>query len=895
LPVSRDPQDGSGHLAHPLDPSLDSEDESGRSLFSRRAFVLTAGAITGAAVLGRGARAGAAGLPDMIVTALVLPSVIAGNQRVDFGATVKNQGTVATPAGVILGVSFYIDGTEVTWSDWYTSSLAPGDSITLHANGGPLNTGTWTATPGSHTLKAVVNRIFRFPESNTTNNTLSGTFDVAAATLGAPVLPAKPVPTDLPTRDTNSGWTGADEPGDYAFITSAKYMNVFAPGQKIVLDSSASATNWMCQDVWGHTSTGTMSGTSFSPTPPVGTTFPCGWYEVRLSRSGTNNGDNWGSHMADGSFLVMNDNVASLPGPSQFPNSDPGNAASYENATYPLSAACGNIGQRLDIGDAADPTSGVADPQYGDNIGSCADYCAYDANWFAKYGTANRPHMNFVEFPNGTSSSAQLAGVTATTKALAAYNLAFEGPSNEPQGNSAATVAQQTVAFAAAVRAGNPKAKVIGPGPVSFNGSETAWITQYLTALPKGTLDGFSVHGYNTVNGDLVLADDCFTALTTALANTGYSDLPLWMTEGAGEFVNNYAAVSWRNSAHWYAMRMLTYEVYGIPLERQCQFYMTSHGFSYPTYVRIGTDRSVAPVWSVWRGFIERVSNAPKPTRLKMPGAAANLFFGSIYNSSSDKVVVLMTAGQPSGSIELAIGAGLAFTVYDWAGNQVRSGTGDASGHVTVQVSDLPTYVVCPLGGPTVTVVDANNGLGALATNVALTATAHSSSTTGTVSRINNGQLEDGLYFGSGNPIGPVPYADTVAPTTWFALTWSEPLTVSRVLIFGPPGWQSENATTSFTLSTWNGTAWVVQHTYTSTNAHSQINMNGHWQSFTETFWDGQHNFDVVLPSSVVTSAVLLTVTQTSYGSDPDNAMGSPNSGAGPAACVREIEVYEAY
>jgi hypothetical protein len=879
---------------HPSDAGEPSDANLvGKSPYSRRKFLASAGAVTGVAILGTSVHANASSLPDMVVTNVIYPSSIANNAKVQFGATVTNQGSAATPAGVILGVSFFVDGAEVTWSDWYTSSLAPGQSFNLYANWGPTQTQSWTATAGTHTVEAYVNRTFRFPESNQSNNSLNSTFTVGSATLGAPVLPAVPRPTGLPGRIAWGSWSGDDQPSNYAFITSSQWMNVFPVGASVVLDvSTSAATNWICLDVWGNTSSGTVSGSSFTPTPPVGGSFPCGWYEVRLSSNGTNNGDSWGSHMGDGSFMVMNDNVSSLPGPSQFPNSDSSNANSYDNPLFPLSAGCSNIGQRMNIGDAANPTTGSTDISYGDTIAACANYCAYDANWFEKYGTANRPHMNFVAFPNGTSTAAQLAGVTQTTKALAAYNLAFEGPSNEPQATAPATVAAQMVAFAKAVRAGNPNAKVIGPGPVSFNGSETGWITAFLTALPKGTLDGLSLHGYNTVNGDMVLADDSFNALLGAMAATGYSGLPLWMTEGAGEFVTNFGAISWRNSAHWYAMRMLTYEVHGLPLQRQCQFYMTAHGFAaFPSYIRIGADRSVAPVWSMWRGFIERVSNAPKPTRLAMPVAAGSLFFGSVYSSSTNTVVVLMTAGQPSGYIEIAIGAGTAFTIYDWAGNTVQSGSADSAGHVTVNVSDLPTYVVCPVA-TTVSVADANNGLGGFNINLALAATAHSSSTTGSVSRINNGLMEDGLYFGSGNDIGLAPYADTVGPTTWFALTWSQPQTVSRIVLYGTPGWQSENAAVAFTLSTWNGTTWAVQHTYTSATAFSTVNMNGHWEAFAETFWDGQHNFDIALPSSIVTNGVLMTVSATSYGSDPDNAMGSPNSGSGPAAGLREIEVY---
>ena len=51
---------------------------------------------------------------DLVVTATsVSPAGVAPSQPAKFSATVKNQGTVATPAGVIIGVAFAVDGTTV--------------------------------------------------------------------------------------------------------------------------------------------------------------------------------------------------------------------------------------------------------------------------------------------------------------------------------------------------------------------------------------------------------------------------------------------------------------------------------------------------------------------------------------------------------------------------------------------------------------------------------------------------------------------------------------------------------------------------------------------------------------------------------------------------------------
>ena len=95
-----------------------------------------------------------------------------------FSAVVKNQGAGPTPAGVIVGVGFSVDGTEVTWSDTDTTSLASGATVSLTANSGPYNVNTWTAISGTHRVGAYVDDVNRISESNENNNQLTASLTV---------------------------------------------------------------------------------------------------------------------------------------------------------------------------------------------------------------------------------------------------------------------------------------------------------------------------------------------------------------------------------------------------------------------------------------------------------------------------------------------------------------------------------------------------------------------------------------------------------------------------------------------------------------------------------------------------------------------------------------------
>jgi Domain of unknown function (DUF1929)/CARDB len=120
-------------------------------------------------------------LPDVIVTSLSYDTTTGL-----FTSVVKNQGIAATPAGVVVGVSYSVDGVQQTWGI-VNGPLAAGASVTIGTNGG-----AYAIPSGTHTITAVADDVNRFAESNKTNNTLSQTITVS----GAPSLPDL-IPTSL--------------------------------------------------------------------------------------------------------------------------------------------------------------------------------------------------------------------------------------------------------------------------------------------------------------------------------------------------------------------------------------------------------------------------------------------------------------------------------------------------------------------------------------------------------------------------------------------------------------------------------------------------------------------------------------------------------------------------
>ena len=143
------------------------------------------------------------GTPDLVATDISWsPAQPVAGDAVRFSVTLKNQGTGSTPAGVIHGVSFQLDGwTCVGWTDTHTASLAPGESVTLTANSGPGGSATWTATAGTHTVMAWVDDANRIAESDEANTGYTETIIVNPKPTPTPTPTSTPLPNRAPVLD----------------------------------------------------------------------------------------------------------------------------------------------------------------------------------------------------------------------------------------------------------------------------------------------------------------------------------------------------------------------------------------------------------------------------------------------------------------------------------------------------------------------------------------------------------------------------------------------------------------------------------------------------------------------------------------------------------------------
>jgi fibronectin type 3 domain-containing protein len=131
------------------------------------------------------------GLPDLVVSSLTWsPANPNAGDHVVFTVVVTNQGTGPTPAGTVLGLGFDLDGSAAAsvWEDTYTSSLAPGASVTLTATGGSAGVNYWIAVAGSHSVTAWVDDVNRIAESNENNNKLTQMIPVGNSSPLTPVV-----------------------------------------------------------------------------------------------------------------------------------------------------------------------------------------------------------------------------------------------------------------------------------------------------------------------------------------------------------------------------------------------------------------------------------------------------------------------------------------------------------------------------------------------------------------------------------------------------------------------------------------------------------------------------------------------------------------------------------
>lgn len=532
--------------------------------------------------------------------------------------------------------------------------------------------------------------------------------------------------------------------------------------------------------------------------------------------------------------------------------------------------------------------------------------------WRTVVNAINSNSTRLYAWSNSLDTSAQTVGpvqiiTTRFTKVMNAVQTlyphgytVFGGPWNEPNGSEGGFVAVQARAFKAAVKLGNPNALVQGPNSESFNSLILPWLDYHFSQLPNGFYDVIGVHGYNTTDGDIALADKMLTAFRTMLANHGYSNTPVWMTEG-GFTMNSYGPVHWRRGAHWMAVWYLLYEAYGIPRDQIAYYYPMQFGYwGFPFFTSANKYKVFlpGPANMFMRGFYERTWNSTFLSRLTFSGTAADMFFGGIWQESGvSKTVILMNTGMPSGQVTLAVSGTTNVQVYDWAGNKTTQAV--TAGKVTVQTSDLPTYIMTPVSA-TISVDDANKGADKYSQNLVQAA---SISYQETVNYKDNSLPSNALSIIANSKADPdyTQNTDSVAPYRsvgpfphQIEYKWPASQKVSRVQLFFAPPWQYRGTPKSFRIDTWSGSAWVTQYTFSDDSMTSDIWISPDiWGGMRETWWQEQWIWDIPFANSVTTTAVRLVILEGGYGGEPDSdSVNNMGQGWTLGVTIREIRIF---
>lgn len=578
---------------------------------------------------------------------------------------------------------------------------------------------------------------------------------------------------------------------------------------------------------------------------------------------------------------------------------------------------------RWQIRNAEAPTVFVGGSDQGSTIAGIAANIAVenDAGYSSPdYADALRPRPQFVQFPaTHHQVTGYAAGVTQTVAALGpgtASNVEWFEGLNEPQGQEGLTAlqsAEQYRVFYAAVKAGNPDAKVMGSGEVSYAPDNSALSPQmaslrtWLANIAPAVLDGFCVHDYNAYNGDFFVTDAWIGAVRDELALAGYpDDLPFWFTETGSIGLGTWLAFDPRRAAQWTAQLLMTGERWGVVKEQNAWFY-DSHlpGGPVDSWIKEQSG-DLRPFATLFRVYSEEHFGRTFSATLGFGEVGDRLLRGNVCRGPGGTCVALMAQGIPEEYVTLAVSDPGPITYVDWEGRELSAPV--VEGEVVLPIGELPTYVrlseAC-----TVDVVDAGGLTGPL-TNVAPTATATVRSDALNIDRVNNGSFATGGYLPSPDQV----FRSSSLPER-IELEWDEPQTIGKVIIRQLAPWVNfpaggASAMVDAALEYWNGSGWLPcplvpsnhwsaageYHNETAISELAKIGSPAYRLTFYDQNWC--HNIDFSIP--IKTTRLRLTVSRTTAGNLPDvqsllhAPYGLAAGGYGESLVISQIEVFTA-
>jgi hypothetical protein len=730
---------------------------------------------------------------------------------------------------------------------------------------------------------------------------------------------------------------------------------IFYPGDTVTMTLSKSgATDYEVRNYVGTiVSSGSISGTTVTPAPPVGG-WDCGWYRLYATGPNTDTNDpSFGNSYGATNFVVIRDTPGFM---RNNPDGEPIQGGD-DSRNIPARAVLGIGSTRTVIGNVS---LCDADNPYYPGVAPGTGYCGngmytalYDAQQFVRFWrddpvrpcetTCSIPYRTYdqldisgirfycktgslngsqvfvaagpgsssgykvtVSYPdagtvvetydnvaNGTAMVTAInaasnylkvfggGGAITTTAATAIGNAfyngvvtlvtylyphikRFDGPSNEPTINAEA--AHCMMLFQAAVHAGHPDAKAIGPCSINLVQDWAA----FAAADGFDYCDELSVHAYNfCTNGDLNLGRSRMEAFMSEMRTYGQEDKPVWVTESTHVFTSVYRIHHPRRS-RVPLLQTLLMEQYGIPKERNQVWYDNSHGFwSYPAWLW-NDDGSCVPYAAMYRTLSEELYGTTHHHAIDFGSDAANrIALGSVYSSVGGSVAVMqLTSHMDDCTVTLAVsGSDNDLTVVDAWGNE--SSVSVSGGLAVVPLADIPTYVRLPVG-VFVRVAEFRDW-GAIDWSDPMRSISPLASATfsGASSPLIGDQSWQTSY-GVG-----VARASATTPDT-AELVWTENIDVDRVIVWCGQTWQPWSTLLDFDVQTYDGATWTTRATVTNDTASSFVfgtdyHNAGCWR---ETYFNEQWVYDVKLPATYSALGVRIYARETSYGGEPDHVSG---------------------
>ena len=669
-----------------------------------------------------------------------------------------------------------------------------------------------------------------------------------------------------------SGWSWKLPP-DLVTPDFGRRNPIFLTGEPITLILSKPAARYAVRDYGGA-----VVDAGAAPTSPTNRLRlklqPPGWYKLYLYGT-RDQGQPWGNSVGGTTFVVLR-RKSGLP----LPPIGPVTGGSDPAMDIPLRGALGIGPERLSVADASKPDQAIQ---------ALADDIALEK----KYYLASDPYRKrqlMVAFPNGTRDLNGVRRIVARFH----NDVHYWEPRNEPNNGStgAQFAVQEMRPFYETVKGVDRSLMVMGPGTVTIGPNMLPWIEDFLRAGGGKSIDVFSFHAYNTVNGDIWLARTALQFLQTLLDRYGVGHLEKWQTE-QGYFAAMYGVYDPVHQAQWTMTQMMVYEQFGIPKEHNILWYDKSHGsWDFPAWWE-NDDGSLNPAAPLLRVWSEELYGT-KFVRAYDFGSPGNaLYLGSVFGGPGGKrVAAFMSAGSPYGQLTLNVRGGKRLHLVSAFG--VESDLPITAGHATLPVPELPVYVELAKA-QTIDPVPTRWGPNlALEAGVRVTASEAPAAALGSVpisvNKIVNGLL-DNWYWTQKPDSMPWCLPNPPFPVT-VEIRLPASASISHVIVYAAPPWQEQSSLLDYELQYDRNGQWrTLEHVQEP--ARTVKVYTPPTRTTVDTFyrqrWIFAHHF-----APVRTQKIRLLIHSATYGggATKDVSAAGGQGWAVPVVMLREVEIY---